>query len=184
LAQYVNATETQRLQLKAKAIDMTKAMQEFMKANGPAWQQATADCAGSPDDPDKRKAAGEKVAQFQAQWDQLLAAHQAAVMNVLTPDQRLAWEEHCLTEAMTARVAGMQIRHDAGGQPVAQRGELTPRQTKMIEDACKATAKTIQGMTDPYDPARRQELITKLEADIRQKLQPAGIAPTTQPEGK
>jgi hypothetical protein len=42
-------------------------------------------------------------------------------------------------------------------------------------------AKTILSGDNPYDPKRRQDLVTKLEADIHQKIQPAGITLPTQP---
>jgi hypothetical protein len=181
LAQYVKATEAQRTLLKAKAAQTAKAVQDFVGALGAQNQQWTAEARAAENDPEKQKAAQEKMAEVQAKWDQMLAERQADVMSVLTPGQRLAWEEHCLTEAMTARVAGMTIRRDAAGQPVAQKGELTPRQTRMIEDACKATAKSILALDNPYDPKGRQELVAKLEADIRQKMQAGGIMGTTRP---
>jgi Spy/CpxP family protein refolding chaperone len=98
MAQFVKATPQQRAALKQIYAAGNAVLQKYLKENGIAWGQAMHDAKSSVEE--TRKAGQTKVAQLQAGFDRLQAQQQRPLMAVLTPSQRLAWEEEQLRTAM------------------------------------------------------------------------------------
>jgi len=173
MAKALSLSDEQLGALKEKVAGKQKAMAAFMKEDGEAWGEAMRASTGDGDEKTRDQAAA-KVKELQAKWDALLSEQESLVMSVLTPQQRLAWDELSLTEKMTVQFSAKVIGHDASG---AMSVQLTPpgdAQIKIIKEACAKAAKELQAFKNPYDSKQRQEISDKLAADLKAKLPAAG----------
>jgi phosphohistidine phosphatase SixA len=176
MAQFVKATPQQRAALKQIYAAGNAVLQKYLKENGIAWGQAMHDAKSSVEE--TRKAGQTKVAQLQAGFDRLQAQQQRPLMAVLTPSQRLAWEEEQLRTAMIKVFSTLTVGHDpATGAMAAKIIGPTEAQAKIIRELSRQAAAKLQALKDPYDPQVRKEALAKLEADIRRRMSAQSIAP-------
>ena len=164
-------TPEQLAQLTEKAVARRKALAGYLKEAGTAWGKAMTDSTKAPD-ANARETAAAKVREFQDMFDALKAAEEANVLSVLTPRQRLAWEESLLIAQMTARFSRRQVGHDAGGAMAATVTPPTAAQMKVIRELCAKAAKELQALKDPCDARLRRPIIDKLAEEIAKRSPP------------
>ena len=92
--------------LREKLAQKKDALTKFMKEVGPAWSKAMSDATA--DDAKQAAEATAVLKKCQAQWDTFGAEQDAKVFSILTPEQRLAWDQHSLYRAMVRQFSHTQ----------------------------------------------------------------------------
>ncbi len=144
-------TEQQQADLKVKA----KAKEDA----GAAWDAANADklkaaedaakAARGGNDPAAKKTAAENLKALRAQRDEATAAASAAILTVLTPEQKAAWEGFKLYETVVARYKKL---------------TLTEEQQAKIKATCAIASRELEGNQGDDKAAKkaRTEINNKL----------------------
>ena len=144
-------TEKQQADVKAKIKVRDDALAAWDKANAEkveAAEAAVKDARDKQDDDARKKASGELRALRTAR-EESGAEAAAAVLAVLTPDQKAAWAAHQLYQSIAARY---------------RRAQLTQEQLAKVKSACAFAAREIGEIGDDVSrPERaRREITNKL----------------------
>lgn len=157
--------------LREKLAQKKDALTKFMKEVGPAWSKAMSDATA--DDAKQAAEATAVLKKCQAQWDTFGAEQDAKVFSILTPEQRLAWDQHSLYRAMVRQFSHTQVGHGPDGSMMATLTEPDAKSLAIIKEASSAAAKELQALPNPYDAKARKDAIGKLTDDLKKRVQPA-----------
>lgn len=144
-------TENQQTDVKAKVKTRDEALAKWDKANAQKVQaaEAAAKDARSKNDADARKTASAALRELRTAREESGAEATAAVMKVLTPKQKAAWDTYLLYQTTIGRY---------------RRAQLTEEQLAKVKTACAFAARQI---AEIGDDASKPE---KAKRDITNKL--------------
>ena len=144
-------TDKQQADVKAKAKTRDEALAKWDKANAEKVEaaEAAAKEARSKDDANAKKTASAALRELRTAREESGAEATAAVMKVLTPKQKSAWDAYLLYKTISGRY---------------RRAQLTEEQLAKVKAACAFAAKQIAEIGD--DSSKPE----KAKRDITNKL--------------
>ena len=140
--------EDQQAEVRAKIKARDEILAKWDNENAERMQAAeiAAQDAKDANDADKKKEAGRTLRELRTEREESAGDAGAAILKVLTPDQKAAWQGYLLYQSTVKRY---------------RRAELDEEQQKKIRDACDVAAKELGEVDQDAKPGKAQKAINE-----------------------